>query len=61
MYEFIFGILAGALCTRLATRTTMVDKSIQVCPIPDPPRTSPISIRNSFVPGNLKNFWGPDS
>lgn len=61
MYEFIFGILAGALCTKLATRTTMVDQAIQVWPAPDLARTDPISIRNSFVPGTLTNFWGPDS
>lgn len=58
MYEFVLGLFfgaAGALLRRPTKETA--DKSIQVWAIPTPS----IPIRNSFVPGSLKNFWGPDS
>ena len=62
MYELIFGILVGAVCTKLASRNiTTVDQGVQAWEVPDLARTAPISIRNSFTPGTLKNFWGPDS
>jgi hypothetical protein len=61
MYEFIVGVILGAVGTRVFSKKKVESVSVQV---DEPPMvyTPPIPIsRRIFVPGALPNFWGKDS
>jgi len=61
--EFVVGFFVGFFYSK-ARWYPKKSVSVQVDEVPFMPVTSPILIPNSktkFVPGTLKNFWGPDS
>jgi hypothetical protein len=61
--EFVLGFFIGFYYAKSKVKKS-ASVSVQVDEKPFVPVTSPILIQNSktkFVPGALKNFWGPDS
>jgi len=54
---FMFGIVTGWLIFRPRQKTRTVGVQVGEVRV----KSQPIAIRNSFVPGSLKNFWGKDS
>lgn len=64
MYEFFIGFVMGAISSKLISlKNSNKDAMVQVDDVVI--KTSePILIpnkRRGFVPGELHNFWGPDS
>lgn len=63
MYEFLIGVVVGAIGTYVAGQRQVGDAAVQVdMSSPLATATVPIPVkRKVFVPGELKNFWGKDS
>ena len=63
MYEFLIGVVVGALGAHVAARRQARDAATQADLIsPLVTMSTPIPMkRKMFVPGELKNFWGKDS
>ena len=65
MYEFIVGVVFGVFGTRIFSkkRIECKDSGVQVecAPVQVTTPVSIPSLRKSFVPDMLTNFWGKDS
>jgi hypothetical protein len=61
MYEFVFGLFAGAIGSKIAQMRQSREVGVQADELVMKP-SAPINIgRKPFVPGQLTNFWGKDS
>lgn len=61
MYEFIFGIFAGVIGSKIARERKSREVGVQAdAPVIQPAAPIPIG-RKPFIPGQFTNFWGPDS
>lgn len=62
MYEFIFGVFVGVWGSIIArARKKTREIGVQIEAVQQVPTQPVIIKRRVFVPGQLKNFWGPDS
>jgi hypothetical protein len=61
MYEFVFGLFAGVMGSKVAQMRQSREVGVQADELVMQPSV-PIPIRRKpFVPGQLSNFWGKDS